>query len=197
MKKALLIFSLIAGLTTLQSYANAASNSQWKLSADESKVAYGSIKKNSVGEVNHFKNIFGHIDKNGNTELVIDVTSVETFIDIRNQRMIKHVFDAESPKAILKSTIDLQEIKNLKSGQTTSIDVDGTLSLSGRTIEIETTMFVASLGKNKFIATTDEMIMVKTEELGINEGVDMLMKLAKLNGITRVVPVSLRMVFEK
>ncbi len=197
MKKALLVFSLIAGLTAFNTYTSAASNAQWSLSADESKVAYGSIKKNSVGEVNHFKTISGHIDKSGNAEVIIDITSVETFIDIRNQRMIKHIFDANTPEATLKSTIDLQEIKKLEPGQTTSIDIEGTLLLSGKTIDIETTIFIASLGKSKFIATTDEMIMVKTEELGINEGVDMLMKLAKLDGITRVVPVSLRMVFEK
>ena len=39
--------------------------------------------------------------------------------------------------------------------------------------------------------------MVSTDELGIDAGIDKLMELAGLPGITRVAPVTIRMVFEK
>ncbi len=195
MKSLLTYIFLLSVLTSISSYAE--KPTIWTLSSSESKVAYGSIKKNSAGEVNHFKNTSGSINSDGEVKIDIDVTSVETFIDIRNQRMLKHVFDANAPTAQLNATIDITEISKLSPGQTTSIDATGTLSLSGKSIEIETSIFIAQLNKNRLLATTDEMVMVKTEELGVNDGVDQLMKLAKLDSITRVAPVTLRMVFDK
>jgi len=41
------------------------------------------------------------------------------------------------------------------------------------------------------------MIMLGTEGLGINAGIDMLMQLAKLPGIIRVTPVTMRLVLQK
>ncbi len=195
MKSLLTYIFLFSTLTSINSYAEKLT--LWTLSSNESKVAYGSIKKNSVGEVNHFKNTSGSINSNGEVKIDIDVTSVETFIDIRNQRMLKHIFDKNAPTAQLKTAIDRAEISKLLPGQTTSLDVTGTLTLSGQSVEIETSIFIARLNKNRLLATSDEIIMVKTEELGVNDGVDQLMELAKLNSITRVVPVTLRLVFDK
>ncbi len=56
--------------------------------------------------------------------------------------------------------------------------------------------FVIKLSDTKLLATTNDMIMLSTEELGINSGIDKLMELAKLPGITRVSPVTLRFMFE-
>jgi hypothetical protein len=53
------------------------------------------------------------------------------------------------------------------------------------------------LTDDKMIAVTDEMIMLSTADAGIDEGVSTLMKLADLPGITRVSPVTLRLVFTR
>ena len=58
-------------------------------------------------------------------------------------------------------------------------------------------MLVAPLSPNRVLVTTSDFIFVSTADLGIDEGVDMLMSLAKLPGITRTTPISVRMVFEK
>ena len=58
-------------------------------------------------------------------------------------------------------------------------------------------MLVARLSENSVLVTTADFIMLSTEDLGINAGIDKLMTLAKLPGITRVTPVSVRMVFNK
>lgn len=195
--KTALVISLTTGLLTAQSHAASNSNHVWRLSESQSKLSYTSIKKNSIGENNHFKEINGYIDDSGNVLININVTSVETFIDIRNQRTIKHIFDSTAPTAMLKTRINLQKIEALEIGKTTIIDISGTLNLSGNSTEIETAIFIARLGKNRFLASTDSMIMVKTTDLGIDDGVNKLMKLAKLNSIARVVPVSFNMVFNR
>ncbi len=195
--KTSLVVSLAASLLSAQANAAHHGDHPWKLAPDHSKITYTSIKKNSVGENNHFKKIDGSIDSNGNVEINIDVTSVETFIGIRNQRTVKHVFDIAAPTATLKAKIDLQKIEALEPGKTMVVDASGELTLSGKSTEVETSIFVARLNNNRFLASTDEMIMIKTADLGIDKGVDKLMELAKLNSITRVAPVSLRMVFDR
>ena len=58
-------------------------------------------------------------------------------------------------------------------------------------------MFVTRLSEKQVIVTTNNMLFLSVEDLGVNDGVDMLMKLAKLPGITRTVPVTVRMVFDR
>lgn len=168
----------------------------WTLSGEESKVAFGSIKKDTVGEVHHFKGLSGTVDDEGKVSVVIDVASVETWIDIRNERMQKMVFDA-APKAMLSAQVDATALEKLKAGDTTTADVEGTLTLNGKEIAIETSLFIARLGEDKMLAATDEMIMLQAKEAGIDEGITKLMEVAKLPGITRVSPVTLRLVFNR
>lgn len=168
---------------------------EWTLDSDASKVAFGSVKKDTVGEVHHFQSLSGSVDEDGKVVVEIDVASVETWIDIRNERMQKMVLDA-SPKATLTAQIDIEELNGLKAGDTTTVDVEGTLALNGKDVPIETSLFVARLTDKKMMATTDEMIMLSMKEAGINDGITKLMEVAKLPGITRVSPVTLRLVFE-
>lgn len=167
----------------------------WQLSADESLVAYGSIKKNVVGEVNHFDSISGGIASDGKVAINIDLASVNTKVDIRNQRMIKHVF-GDNAQATLKTALDMSVIDNLVVGASTIMEVEGFLTFLGNEVEVDTNFFVIKLSDTKILATTNDMIMLPTGELGINAGIDKLMELAKLPGITRVSPVTLRFMFE-
>ncbi len=171
--------------------------SAWSLSSQDSKVSYGSIKKNSVGEVNYFKSASGSISATGEVSVAIDLASVETNIGIRNERMIKHVFGEKAAQALLQTTIDVTALNNLAVGAMTTIDVEGTLTFLGKAIEIDTAMVVVRLSSSRLMVMSDDMIMVKTGALGVETGIDKLMELAKLPGITRVVPVTLRMVFDK
>lgn len=168
----------------------------WTLSGAESKIAYGSIKKDTIGEVNHFTGLTGTVSAEGAVEVEVDLLSVETWVDIRNERMREIVFGA-APKATLKAEIDMAAVEALAPGQTGIVDVAGTLGFGGREIEIYTEMFVARLGEDKALVTTDEMIMVSTGDLGIDAEIDRLKELADLPGITRVAPVTLRLVFER
>lgn len=170
----------------------------WSLSADESKIAFGSIKKDKVGESHHFTGLEGSVSDGGAAEISIDVTSVETWIDIRNERMLKHVFDAVNfPKAVITTAIDMDEVSGLKPGESTTVTSEAKLSLIGKEIEFEAELFVIAISDGKVMVTTDEMIMLSTDELGVNPGVDELMELASLPSITRSTPVTLRLMFVK
>ena len=196
MNRMMKLMSLSAALVMgLSAMAQAGGHGpSWKLDAASSKVAFGSVKKDKVGEVHTFSGLSGGVNDEGKVTVEIDVASVETNIDIRNKRMLKFVLNA-APKAKLTAQLDMAELNALKPGDTTDIDVEGKLSINGAEVEIEATMFVARLGEKKVMVTTDEMLMVSTADLGIDAGIDKLMQLAKLPGITRVTPVTLRFVF--
>jgi len=191
------IVSAIILATSLTANAAHHGNHKWSLSPQESKISYGSIKNDTIGEINHFKTISGSINTDGQVSINIDLTSIETNIDIRNKRILKHVFDAARPTAKLTANIDITKIKSLPIGATALIDTTGTLSILNNDIKIETSFFVARLNKDRFVAMSDEMIMLKTADLGVDAGIDILQQLAKLNNITRIAPVNLRLVFEK
>lgn len=187
-------FGILCSLSSYAAHHGAKAN--WQLVGKESSVNYVSIKKNSVGEVNHFKQLGGAITASGEVNVDIDLSSVETYIDIRNQRMIKHVFGESAANATLSAKVDMAKLKALANGQLTTMDVSATLSFLGKNIPVDTTVVVIKLSSQRFMVVSDEPVLVKTADLGIEAGVDKLMELAKLPGITRVVPVSLRLVFE-
>ena len=169
----------------------------WKSVGDQSRVAFGSVKKDVIGEIHHFNAVSGTVNEKGEMKIDIDLSSVETNIDIRNERMQKHVFQEGAATASISGTIDMAELEGLKPGDTTLVDVEAKLSFVGVENDIDAEMMVARLSDNRVLVTTADFIMLTTADLGIDAGINELMKLAKLPGITRVTPVAIRMVFEK
>lgn len=183
--------------TGLSSLPVLAGDAAWTLVPTESRIAYGSIKNDDTGEINHFKSLQGAVSDSGDVRLVIDVTSVETNVDIRNERMVKHVFDATRPEAVLAAKIDMAKLEGLAPGQFATVPVEGVLTLTGVDVDVETEMLVARLTDGRALVSTSDMIMVDTDSLGIDAGLDKLMEIAGLSGITRVTPVTMHLVFDK
>lgn len=170
-------------------------STSWTLDGDTSRVAFGSIKKDTVGEIHSFESISGMVGADGTVKIDIDLTSVETYIDIRNERMGEHVFK-NATTATLTGKIEMEELSGLGVGETSLVDIEGTLSLVGTDIGIDAEMFVARIADGKVLVTTNDMIFLSAEDAGINAGITKLMELAKLPGITRTSPVTLRLVFD-
>lgn len=193
-------FTAVVGFivgTVIANAVSAGDTGLWVLSPDESRLAYGSIKNNDTGEVNYFKSLSGHVSEDGQVEVKIDVTSVETNVEIRNERMVKYIFDAARPEALLTSKIDMAALDDLKPGQIVVLPVEGKLSLSGIDVAVETDMLVVRLTDKRVLVTTSDMIMMDTDALGVNAGLDKLTEIAGLSGITRVTPVAMHLVFEQ
>ncbi len=169
----------------------------WNLVSEESRLAFGSIKKDTVGEVHHFNKLTGLVKENGDMTLSIDLASVETNIDIRNERMARHVFQEGKATAVLTGKIDMSEVNELKVGQTKIVEIEAQLVFAGVENDIEAEMLVVRLSEDRVLVTTADFIMLSSEDLEIDGGIDMLQKLAKLSGITRSIPVSVRAVFQK
>lgn len=188
---------LLALTTALVAVPLAAQAESWTLSGGDSAVHYGSIKKDTVGEVNTFTGLSGSVDASGKVTVEIDLTSVETYIDIRNERMVEHVFGKDNPTATITAQVDAGALEAMKPGEMSVVDVEGMLSFAGKDVPIETSMVVTRISEKRAMVSTDGMIMLTMAELGLDGGIDTLMKLAKLPGITRVSPVTMRLVFDQ
>ena len=91
-------------LTLISSSANAVT---WTLDNNASQLNFVSIKAGNVAEGHTFEEMQGHISTSGAVELSIVLDSVNTAIDIRNERMREHLFDtAKHARAGVKATID-------------------------------------------------------------------------------------------
>ncbi len=193
------IFASLAFATSLliSTPSFAGGHITWNSVAEESRIAFGSVKKDTVGEVHHFNNVTGVVKENGDMAITIDLASVETNIDIRNERMAKHVFQEGKATATITGKIDMAEVNSMDVGETQVMEIEAKLSFAGIDNEFDAEMLVARLSEDRVLVTTADFVMVSTEDLGIDAGVDMLQKLASLSGITRVTPVAVRMVFKK
>jgi len=177
--------------------AFAAGDAVWKSVGDEARIAFGSIKNDTNGEVHHFNKVNGTVSEAGDLKLTVDLTSLETNIDIRNERIAAHIFQEGKANAVITGEIDMEEVNSLKQGETTVVEIQATLAFAGFENDIDVEMLVARLSDDRVLVTTADFMMLSTEDLGIDEGVNILQKLASLSGITRVTPVAVRMVFEK
>jgi len=109
--------------------------------------------------------------------------------------MIEHVFK-NAPSATISADLDMEKLNALAAGDTSVMEVDATLTLLGQEVNVYTNMFVAKMSDERVLVSTDNMLFVDTEELGLDGGIDMLQELAGLDSITRSVPITIRMVFD-
>lgn len=167
----------------------------WTLDGDASKLAFGSIKFNDTGEVHSFKSIDGTVAEDGTVTLGVDLSSVETNIDIRNERMVEHVFK-NAPRASISAQIDMGALETMPVGDSSVMEVEGNLELLGVEVPLYGDMFVMRLTEDKVMVTTDSMLFLSTADAEIDPGVDKLMELADLPNIVRAVPVTLRLMFD-
>lgn len=186
-----------AGLTCLAlGFAPlAASAHEWVLDGDNSVVYFGSIKKGTVGETHEFGGVSGMVDHDGNVGIDIDLLSVETWIDIRNERLVEFVFK-KMASASLSTKVDMDKLEGLEVGGIMALNAATKMTLMGTEVSFDAPMIAARLSETRVLLVSDGMIYLSTEDLGIDAGIDKMTELASLSGITRSVAVSVRFVFD-
>jgi len=183
-----------ASLSAAILFSGAAVADTWTLDGENSRLAFGSVKKDKIGEVHNFENLSGAVAADGSVTVDIDLTSVQTNIDIRNERINEHVFGGMAA-AKLTAQLDMDALNAIAVGGMSTVDIEGTLAFLGQSVDIEAEMFVVRVSESQVLVTSNDMLFVSAEDLGISAGIDKLMELAKLPGITRTSPVTVRMVF--
>ena len=167
----------------------APAQADWTLS-DSSRIGFVSIKNNRIGENNAFERVSGSISESGQVAVSVDLSSVETGIGIRNERLQKMLFEVASfPTASIDAALSDSQIAALRAGGARAESVSVNISLHGKTVSKTANVSVSSSGGDVRVTTT-QPIVITAQEFGLESGVAALQQIAGLNAISRSIPVT-------
>ncbi len=188
-------FNLLAALLTLLASAQAAA--QWTLSADDSSLSFISVKAEHIAEVHSFARLSGEIDSGGEAVVSIDLTSVQTGIDIRNERMQSMLFNTDMyPRAQVSADVDAAALSSMAVGESAVLEVPLAINLHGEVLTLSAPLRVSHVQDGLRVDTLAPII-VKADAFALVDGIESLREIAGLSSISRSVPVSFSLLFSQ
>jgi polyisoprenoid-binding protein YceI len=170
----------------------------WTLNNDASSLFYLTTKNAQVTEMNTFRQLSGSIGADGAANVSIDLSSVNTAVEIRDQRMQEMFFNAANfPAATIAVTIDPAVLEGMQPGARMVMeDVPAQLTLHDTTREIKAGLVVVGL-ENGVQVSSLKPIVVRADDFGLGGGVEALRAIAGLESVTSNAPVNFTFVFDK
>ena len=192
------LFSVLSVLSACQQNTKQTANEtqksaqqqSWKLNPEYSSISIITTKNNSNAEVSNFTAFSGNISADGQLSISIDMNSLETNIPIRNERIQEHLFQTD-----IYQTADINaqlKPEDLTVGvHNISFDVD----LHGLSAIMDAEFMVFEQQGNK-VVTLHKPLIIKAETFGLENGINTLKNLAKLQSIDYTVPLNLILNFQ-
>lgn len=178
-------------------WAMPAAAADWTLNGELSGLSFGSVKKGDLGEVHRFTTLKGSVTEAGEATVTVNLDSVETWLDIRNERMREFLFEtAKFPLATITTKLPADKLHDTPAGTITTLTVPVTLSLHGQKTEFATDLVVARISAHRAVVMPGELIMLDANTFKMAEGIKKLMALAELPSISAAVPVTFYLVFD-
>ena len=189
MKKTLLTLATLCSFSAL---------ADWHLEQQNSSVSFTTFKKEHIAENHQFESINAVVADSGKVQLTIDLSSVNTNIPIRDQRMQEHLFQTNK-FANATFTTDLEDdfLASLKAGQSEVKVLSGVIDLHGQQQSVAVTVQVSKLATNKILVTSVKPLLLKAGDFALVAGVNKLQELAGLPSISHTVPVVFTLNFTK
>jgi polyisoprenoid-binding protein YceI len=187
--------SLLAAVFGL---ASTVAHAEWELDGSKSSFYYVTNKAAAVSEVNSFSGLSGGITDAGAATLSIDLATVDTAIDVRNQRMRDIVFQvAQFPKAEIALQVDAASLKSLDAGSSTTGSYTAKVSLHGVSADVPAELQIIKLDADTVQVQLAKPLIVAAATFGLTEGVEELRTVASLTSITPNVVVDFTLVYKQ
>lgn len=187
-----LIVGLIPGL-----YSHAA-QAEWQLNSADSSLFYVTSKAAAISEINTFANLSGEITNTGAATLEIDLASVDTAIEIRDQRVRDILFETQQyPTANVSIDINSSALANMASGSSTVNSYSYILSLHGVSTELNATLRLTKISDNRIEIQPAQPIIIGASLFGLAEGVEALREVAGLPSINPNVIIDFSLVYDE
>lgn len=169
-------------------------HADWQLDNEQSYLNFISIKKVNVAEIFHITKLQGELSDAGELRIDLDLDSIKTDIDIRDERMRKYLFETDKFKmATLTASIPKTVQDALNKSNIVQASITGTLDFHGFKKEIIAEVSIMSDGESVMVATRQPIIL-RAETFGLSAGIDKLQELAGLPNIGHTVPVTFSLV---
>lgn len=183
---------------TLASLWAAPAQADWTLDNDSSRINFISTKANTAAEVHTFDIVDGMVDEDGTATISIDLNSVDTAIEIRDERMRTMLFETEKfPTATLAASVDMAAVDELPAGESRVLTSEGQLMVHGTTTSVTFDVSIAKLSDSRIIVASQKPLVINASQVGLLEGVEKLREIAGLPSISPAVPVSFVLAFDK
>jgi hypothetical protein len=170
----------------------------WALDPAGSRLSYVSIKAGEVAEANRFDALAGSVAADGTASLEIDLASVNTGVDIRNERMREIFFGVtEFPKATVTAKLDPAAFAGLAVGQSLTRPLKATVGIKGATSDVDTEVLVTRVAEDRVTVVPTAPVIISTDMFGLTDELGELRALAELPSITPAVPVTFSLSFKR
>ncbi|GAA4821762.1 hypothetical protein GCM10011365_19080 [Marinicella pacifica] len=163
----------------------------WQLDTMKSQINYLSTKNGDIREHNTLRFISGHIDTDKNVQLIIDLNSINTHIDIRDQRM-REIFFETNQYPTAKVTAQIEDNLPLMS----AYPINFTLNLKAHSREFQSSVIIHS-GGGEMMVTSAEPVSVSVATFGLQKPLEKLREIAGLNSISPTVEVDFKLHFKQ
>ncbi|MGR8920463.1 MAG: YceI family protein [Gammaproteobacteria bacterium] len=187
-------FILALALSLLAPAAGAAG---WRIDPAASQVSFVSVKNGKIGETHRFGSVAGTLGGDGRATLYVNLDSVDTGIDIRNERMRDMLFETKRfARARATARIDPATVTGLEPGARLEHTLDFSLDLHGHTVAMHGEVAVTALDGGRLLVATRAPVIVDAAAFDLGAGVEALREVAKLASISLAVPVTVELVLE-
>jgi polyisoprenoid-binding protein YceI len=171
---------------------------EWQLENEHSSLTFITVKKEQVAEVNHFKKLRGSVSDEGKVLLEVSLLSVESNILLRNERMQEFLFETRLfPAARFITELPAELISSIAKGTSKQYQLKGIINLHGVIKDVEVPVLISRLEENRLVVASISPLLIMAGDFNLEAGVSKLQQLAELPGITRAVPVSFVLSFNK
>ena len=185
-------------ITLIMLAAAPLARADWTLDPRSSEVTFVSTKAVDFSEVHRFRDIAGEVADNGKAIVSIMLASVDTGVEIRDERMQSMLFETDTyPEAIIRTRIDKDVLKNMMPGGTRRQNIKLDVDLHGTELTLDAAVDISMLSETALLVVSTRPIIVDAKAFGLGAGIEALRQVANLPSIGNGVPVSFVLLFEK
>ena len=168
----------------------------WSLDDDASELTFISTKAVDIAEVHRFAELSGRISDRGDAVVTVTLSSVDTGIGIRDERMQEMLFETNKyPFATIRASVGSDVIDELSSGESARMNVQLTVELHGGVMPIDASVVVSRLNESTLTITSAAPLIVNAKEYDLTDGIEALRTVANLPSIGGGIPVSFVLTF--
>ena len=176
--------------------ASGLAHAEWQLDGAASSVHFVSIKNEAIAESHQFNKLDGSINDAGKATLNIDLASVETGIEIRDQRMREMLFEvAEFPQANISMQMDAALLEDLTTHSPQSLSMPLQLDVHGKTTQLNANLLTFVDADGCLHVLSEQPLLINASDFALVDGINALREVAGLGSIVTVVPVSVHLQF--
>ena len=194
---------MLGGCVSAPDTRAAIASKTWRVDAAQSSVNFVTLKAGQAGvggvaEVQAFRRFSGALSADGQIKFTIDLASVDTGVDIRDERLRTMLFNVgATPQATFTAKLDAATLKGIDTSSSRDVDVEGALSLAGSQKPVAAKLRVVRLGSDAMMVTTRAPIVVNANDHGMRAGVEAMREVMGLNFLASAAPVTFALVLNE